>query len=134
MNGDATFSFCRVAVNMIGLGVNSVGNHTHPVCWSIIQHNTEGELTYTGTFHEMQDAFFLLEDIHTCGKLECEFCKSYNLNMLKENENVKKYFATRILRSFAGFQLTLHSATRSKAGATLLVKVWASIRIRARFI
>ena len=52
LNGDATFSFCRVAVDMTGLGVNSVGNHTHPVCWSIIPHNTEGELTYTGTFND----------------------------------------------------------------------------------
>ena len=41
LNGDATFSFCRVAVDMIGLGVNSVGNHNHPLCWSIIPHNTE---------------------------------------------------------------------------------------------
>jgi hypothetical protein len=93
LNGDATFSFCRVAVDMIGLGVNSVGNHNHPVCWSIIPHNMEGELTYTGTYNEMQDAFLLLEDIHTCGKLECEFCKSYN--MLMENANVKKYFASK---------------------------------------
>jgi hypothetical protein len=91
LNGDATFSFCRVAVDMIGLGVNSVGNHNHPVCWSIIPHNTEGELTYTGTFIEMQDAFLLLKDIKPCGKLDCEFCNCYK--MLMQNENVIKYFA-----------------------------------------
>ena len=28
-----------------------------------------------------------------CGKLECEFCKSYN--MLMENANAKKYFASK---------------------------------------
>jgi hypothetical protein len=39
-----------VAVDMIGFGVNSVGNHNYPLCWSIIPHNTEGEPTYTGTF------------------------------------------------------------------------------------
>jgi hypothetical protein len=39
----------------------------------------------------MQDAFLLLKDIHTCGKLDCEFCKCYN--MVMENANVKKYFA-----------------------------------------
>ena len=39
----------------------------------------------------MQDAFMQLKDIHTCGKLDCEFCNCYN--MLMENANVKKYFA-----------------------------------------
>ncbi len=79
LNGDATFSFCRVAVDMSGLGVNSVGNHNHLVCWSIILHNTEGELTYTGTFIELQDAFLLAEDIHTCSNIECEFCNTYDM-------------------------------------------------------
>jgi hypothetical protein len=88
LNGDATFSFCRVAVDIIGLGVNSVGNHNHPVCWSIIQHNTEGELTYTGTFIELQDAFLLAEDIHTCSNIKCEFCNTYDMLLL--NENVQK--------------------------------------------
>ncbi len=41
LNGDATFSFCKSAVDMIGLGVNSLGKHNHPLCWSIIQHSTE---------------------------------------------------------------------------------------------
>ncbi len=66
LNGDATLSFCRVAVDMIALGVNSVGNHNHPLCWSIIPHNTEGELTYTGTFLGLQEAAMLLNDIRTC--------------------------------------------------------------------
>jgi hypothetical protein len=35
-----------------GFGVNSVGSHNHPLCWSIIPHQTEGELTYTSTFLE----------------------------------------------------------------------------------
>ena len=39
-NGDATFSFCKSAVNMIGLRVNSLGKHNHPLCWSIIPHST----------------------------------------------------------------------------------------------
>jgi hypothetical protein len=44
LNGAATFSFYRNAVDMIGFGVNSVGNHNHPLCWSIILHHTESEL------------------------------------------------------------------------------------------
>jgi hypothetical protein len=59
LNGDDTLSFCRVTVDMIGLGVNSIGNHNHPLCWSNIQHNKEGELTYTGTFLELQEAALL---------------------------------------------------------------------------
>ena len=35
LNSDATFNFCRTAVDMIGFGVNSLGNHNHPLCWSI---------------------------------------------------------------------------------------------------
>ena len=29
LNADTTFSFCRAAVDMIGFGINSVGNHNH---------------------------------------------------------------------------------------------------------
>jgi hypothetical protein len=32
LKDDATYSFCRNAVAMIGFGVNSVGNHNHPFC------------------------------------------------------------------------------------------------------
>ena len=56
LNGDATVNFCKSAVDMIGLGVNSLGNHIHPLCLLIITHSTESELTYTGTFLELQEA------------------------------------------------------------------------------
>ena len=51
---------------MIGLVFNSLGNHNNPLCWSIIPHQSESELTYTGTFPELQEAGMLLFDIHTC--------------------------------------------------------------------
>ncbi len=53
LNAIATFGFCSNTVDMIGFDVNSVGNHHHPLCWSIILHQTEGEVTYTGTFLEL---------------------------------------------------------------------------------
>ena len=66
LNGDATFSFCKPesSVDMIGLGVNSLGKHNNPLCWSIIPHQSESELTYTGIFLELQEEAMLLFDIH----------------------------------------------------------------------
>jgi hypothetical protein len=92
LNGDATFYFCRVAVDMIGLVVTLVGNHNHPLCWFIIPHNTEGELTYhdTDTFLELQEASMLINDIHTCPDANGAFCNTYD--ELMRNECVQKFF------------------------------------------
>jgi len=60
LNGDATFSFCRAAVDMIGLGFCSMGGANHPACWSLIPHQTEGELMYTVSFREMERAALAL--------------------------------------------------------------------------
>jgi hypothetical protein len=71
LNADATFGFCRNAVDMIGFGVNSVGTHSHPLCWSIIPHQTEGELTYTAPYTELEEAFILSCGIRTCDREDC---------------------------------------------------------------
>jgi hypothetical protein len=71
LNADATFGFFRIAVDMIGFGVNSVGSHNHPLCWSIIPHQTEDELTYTGTYAELEEAFILSCSIRTCDREGC---------------------------------------------------------------
>jgi len=60
LNGDATFGFCRSAVDMIGLCFCSVGGANHPACWSYIQHQTAGELMYTVTYREMERAALAL--------------------------------------------------------------------------
>ncbi len=39
---------------MIGLGFCSMGCANHPACWSVIPHQTEGELMYTVTYREME--------------------------------------------------------------------------------
>ena len=78
---------------MIGFGVNSVGSHNHPLCWSIIPHQTEGELTYTGTFLELQEAFILSCSILTvtCSNANCASCSI--LKQLRGSERVIKYLA-----------------------------------------
>ncbi len=120
LNGDATFSFCHTAVDMIGLGVSSLGNHNHPVCWSIIPHHTEGELTYTGTFIELQDAFLLAKDLHTCSNIECHFCECHfpktlsTIFLLMERQsqdklqNLAKAFAERVREIEATEGTALH--------------------------
>ena len=60
LNGDATFGFCRAAVDMIGLGFCSMGCANHPAGWSFIQHQIEGELMYTVTYREMERAALAL--------------------------------------------------------------------------
>ena len=92
LNADATFNFCRTAVDMIGFGVNSLGNHNHPLCWSIIPHNTESQVTYTGTFKELQEASLLLFGINACSSPDCKCCA--RLYELLDDERVKKYVAS----------------------------------------
>jgi hypothetical protein len=84
--------FCHNAVDKIGFGVNSVGSHNHPLCWSIILHQTEGELTYTGTYTELQEAFILSCGIRTCDRADCTSCAT--LKELRAQERVIKYLAS----------------------------------------
>jgi hypothetical protein len=80
LNSDATFNFCRCKVDMIGFGVNSLGGHNHPLCWSLIPDRAEGELTCTQTYNELQRAALLrvLDDIKPCDLHGCEFCLALN--------------------------------------------------------
>ena len=71
MNGDASFGFCRVNVDMICLGFNSMGCVNNPACWSIIPHQSEGELTYKITFFALQKAVISLLKAST--DKECAF-------------------------------------------------------------
>ncbi len=74
LNGDATFGFCRAAVDMIGLGFCSMGGANHPACWPYILHQTEGELMYTVTYCEMERAAIALFSANldkTCGFTTC---------------------------------------------------------------
>jgi hypothetical protein len=84
-NADATFGFCSNAVNMISFGVNFVGSHNHPLSWSIITHQTEGELTYTGTYTKLEEAFILSCGIRTCDRKDCTSCAT--LKQLRSQEN-----------------------------------------------
>ncbi len=69
LNANATFGFCRNAVDKIGFSVNFIGSHNHSLCWSIIPHQTEGELTYTSTYTELEEAFILSCGIRATGPL-----------------------------------------------------------------
>ena len=90
LNGDATFKFCRVDVDMIGLGVNSIGGHNNPLVWSIIPHGSEGAITYDRTFNDLQDAaIILIKSITCCENPDCAFCSA--LIKLREDAEVTKY-------------------------------------------
>jgi hypothetical protein len=91
LNTDATLGFCRNAMDMIGFGVNSVGYHNHPLYWSIIPHQTEGELTYTSTYSELEEAFNLSFSIRTCDSADCASCAK--LKELRAHERVVMYLA-----------------------------------------
>ncbi len=73
LNGDATFGFCRAAVDMIGLSFFSMGGANHPACWSYIPHQTEGELMYTVTYREMERAAIALFSESANLDKDCEF-------------------------------------------------------------
>jgi hypothetical protein len=59
------------------------------MCWSIIPHQTEGELTYTGTYTELEEAFILSCGIRTCNNTNCTSCAQ--LKELRAQERVIKY-------------------------------------------
>ena len=56
LNWDATFGFCRADIDMIALGFCSFGGTNNLVCFSYIQHQSEGEKLYTKTYYGMQSA------------------------------------------------------------------------------
>ena len=97
LNSDATFNFCRTAVDMIGFGVNSLGNHNHPLCWSIIPHNTESQVTYSGTYKELEEASLLLFSIKSCSYPGCKCCAT--LHELINDARVKKFVASDVFKA-----------------------------------
>jgi hypothetical protein len=96
LNGDATFSFCRTAVDMIGMGVNSIGAHNHPLTWSIIPKGGEGSITYDLTFDEVQEAAITFLGIVDCCD-QCAFCKA--LAELRADPDVVKFMKSGKYRS-----------------------------------
>jgi hypothetical protein len=62
------------------------------LCWSIIPHQTEGELTYTGTYAELEKAFILSCSIRTYDREDCTSCAT--LKQLRAQERVVTYLAS----------------------------------------
>ena len=97
LNGDATFGFCRAAVDMIGLGFCSMGGANHPAVWSYIPHQTEGELMYTVTFREMERAALSLLTANV--DKECDF--SRYLKHLRGQVGVKEFIESDLFKIYA---------------------------------
>jgi hypothetical protein len=93
-NGYATFGFCSSNVDMICLGFNSMGSVNNPACWSFIQHQVEGQLTYTVTFHELQKAVISLLKANTAK--DCPF--SSCIKDLLGRPNMQRYMRTLLFR------------------------------------
>jgi hypothetical protein len=74
LNANGTFNFCCHNVDMIGFGVNSIGGHNHQLRWSLIPSASEGKLTYTKTYLEVQTAALLLDTIVLCKVHCCLLC------------------------------------------------------------
>ena len=97
LNGDATFGFCRAAVDMIGLGFCSMGGANHPAVWSYIPHQTEGELMYTVTFREMERAALSLLTANV--DKECDF--SRYLKHLRGQVGVQEFIESDLFKIYA---------------------------------
>jgi hypothetical protein len=89
LNGDATFGFCRAAVDMIGLGFCSMGGANHPACWSMIPHQTEGELMYTVTYREMERAVIALFTANVDKVCEFTTCLKHLLAQVRVQEYMR---------------------------------------------
>jgi hypothetical protein len=97
LNADGTFGFCRHSVDMIGFGVNSVGGHNHPLCWSLIPKSTEGEVVYAGTYQEFEECVMaFLTRVKFCDDADCAFCS--NFKELLQNHRVKEYLKSKVFK------------------------------------
>ncbi len=77
VNGDVTFKVNQRGVAALTLGINSLGHVTgsNPLCWSLIPETTEGQVTYTGTWHNVRDSVvLLLNNYRICDDLACATC------------------------------------------------------------
>ena len=91
LNADATFGFCRSNLDMIGLGVNSMGAHNNPLTWALIPHHGESEICYAGSYEHFQSAAIALLDVVT-SDCDCEFCRT--LNQIRDSPEVIRYVAS----------------------------------------
>lgn len=88
LNGDVTFKVNRRGVAALSLGVNSVGHVNNPICWAVIPETTEGQVTYTGTWHSVRDAIILLlRTYRTCDG--CEACDA--VKDLRDSQKVARF-------------------------------------------
>ncbi len=94
LNEDATFGFCRSAMDMIGPGFCSMGGANHPTCWPFIPHQTEAELMYTVTCREMKRAFIALFTANL--DKECKFTTC--LKHLLAQQRVQEYMSKQSYR------------------------------------
>ena len=88
---------------MIALGFCSFGGSNNPVCFSYIQHQTEGEKLYNVTFFEMQQAVMAVLKAKTVK--DCEF--STCVRDLKCRDHVVTYLES---AEFAANQLPIDQA------------------------
>jgi hypothetical protein len=87
LNGDATFGFCRADIDMIALGFCSFRGANHPVCFSYIPRQSDGEKLYTVTYYGMQKAVLSLIKANT--DKDCEF--STCLKLLIGRQHLRQY-------------------------------------------
>ncbi len=98
LNADDTYGFCRHSVDMIGLNVNSVGRHNHPLCWSLIPKSTEGQVMYAGTYREFEECVMaFLTRIKSCDDTDCAFCSNFKERL--QNYRVQKYLKSKVFRA-----------------------------------
>ena len=76
LNGDVTFKVNRRGVAALTLGINSLGHVSNPLCWALIPETTEGQVTYTGTWHNVRDSVILILKTFVPCDSDCEDCKA----------------------------------------------------------
>ena len=85
IQGDGTFKICAEAVCLLGLGVNRVGAHFHPVALLVVPDGTETEDAWTQLWkcirHAIHRLFLKLE---LCALATCDMCAM--LRRIREEE------------------------------------------------
>jgi hypothetical protein len=74
LNGDVTGKVCRVSIDVLEFGVNSIPKRNNVLCLAIIPKSTESEKVYTITWDDLREGVLTALTYKHCGDAECSCC------------------------------------------------------------
>jgi hypothetical protein len=105
LNGDVTGKVCRVSVDLLQFGVNSIPHKNHVLCLAIIPSKSESEPVYGMTWDDLRHAVLDLFTYNKCDVPDCPTCGP--IMELISHKEVQAYLLS---KRFRDQQLPVESA------------------------